>query len=110
MKKMSNLTQTVIHQIHEVAQKHIPKNGQVMLYGSRARGDAHKGSDWDLLVVLDLEEVTERDYKNYIYPFTVLGWDINQFIIPVVYTKDEWERNRLTPFRMNVEQDAIRIL
>lgn len=25
---------------------------QIWLFGSRARGDAHQGSDWDLLVVL----------------------------------------------------------
>ena len=110
MKRVSNLTKQVIHRIHEVAMQHLPQNGQVMLYGSRARGDAHEDSDWDLLVVLDTPEVNGQDYKKYVYPFTVLGWDLNEMIIPVVYTKDEWERNKLTPFRMNVEQDAIRIL
>lgn len=28
---------------------------RVALFGCRARGDAHEGSDWDILVVLDTE-------------------------------------------------------
>ena len=54
----------VIDNIKEVAKKVLPKGSALYLYGSRARGDYHEGSDWDLLlsrvqvvlVMLELEK------------------------------------------------------
>ena len=43
----------VIDSIKQVAEQVLPKGSTLYLYGSRARGDWHKGSDWDLLVLLD---------------------------------------------------------
>ena len=40
----------VIDNIKEVAKKVLPKGSALYLYGSRARGDYHEGSDWDLLL------------------------------------------------------------
>ena len=43
----------VLDRIREVARTYVPQGGRVLLYGSRARGDAHEDSDWDLLLILN---------------------------------------------------------
>ena len=46
----------VIESIREVAKKTLPPRSTLLLYGSRARGEEHQGSDWDLLILLDKAE------------------------------------------------------
>lgn len=97
----------VIDNIRKVAKTALPQGSSLLLYGSRARGDAHKGSDWDLLILLDKPELSESDYDNVSFPFTMLGWNIGELIIPQMYTKKEWESISFLPFYKNVEQDKI---
>jgi predicted nucleotidyltransferase len=35
----------------------LPPNATARLYGSQARGDAHRGSDWDILIVMDKDKL-----------------------------------------------------
>ena len=100
----------VIESIKNTATQTLPKGSELLLYGSRARGDAHKGSDWDLLILLDKDKVEENDYDNVAFPFTMLGWKIGEIIIPQIYTKNEWERMSFLPFHKNVEHDKIVLL
>ena len=96
----------VIDNIKDVAKKVLPKGSALYLYGCRARGDYHKGSDWDLLLLLDKTSLTFRDYDISL-PFRELGWSINEEINPQVYSKKEWQDNLFTPFYKNVERDKI---
>ena len=96
-----------IEDLTEIAKKIMPKGSNVWLYGSRARGDEHKGSDWDLLILLDKPEITDSDYDNVSFPFTMLGWNIGELISPQMYTKKEWEAISFLPFHKNVEHDKI---
>lgn len=60
----------VISHIRQVAEKVLPKGSTLYLYGSRARGDFHEDSDWDLLVLLNKEQRDKDDWDNYAWPFT----------------------------------------
>ena len=99
----------VIESIREVAQKALPPRSTLLLYGSRARGDEHEGSDWDLLILLDKKELFDSDYDNISFPFTLLGWNIGELISPQMYTKKEWEAISFLPFYKNVEHDKIEL-
>lgn len=96
----------VIDNIKRVAKSALPPDATLLLYGSQARGDAHEGSDWDLLIILNKPALTTSDY-GLAYPFRELGWDINEDISPQVYSSKEWEEFHYTPFYKNVEQDKI---
>ena len=80
-----------------------------MLFGSRARGDAKKDSDWDILIVLPKKSLEQKDYDDVSYPFVELGWKLNEQINPIMYTQDEWRANSITPFYDNVIRDGIRL-
>lgn len=99
----------VIDSIRKVAMSTLPPNSSLLLYGSRARGDFHDGSDWDLLILLDKPSLSFEDY-GVGYPFRELGWEINEEINPQVYSKKEWKDYQFTPFHKNVESDKILIL
>lgn len=94
----------VIEIIRQVGRATLPPNSSLLLYGSRARGDAHEGSDWDLLILLDKPKITLGDY-DVAYPFREAGWDMGEVINPQVYSKKEWSQYSFTPFYKNVEHD-----
>ncbi|MBQ9671727.1 MAG: nucleotidyltransferase domain-containing protein [Prevotella sp.] len=96
--------QQVIENIRQVGRNTLPPNSSLLLFGSQARGDAHRGSDWDLLILLDKPRISLDDY-DVSYPFRELGWDLGEEINPQVYSKKEWANYSFTPFYKNVEQD-----
>ena len=102
-----NLAPSTISILHDVATKVVPAGGKVWLYGSRARGDAHENSDWDLLILLPQDRITTHDEDAIGYPFVEAGWDIDADVSPQIYTFAEWEQRETTPFRLNVERDKI---
>ena len=59
--------------LREVANSVLPADAHVWLYGSRARGDAHEDSDWDLLILLAKEIVTTEDEDCIAFPFVFAG-------------------------------------
>ena len=99
--------ENTIRKIQQLSQQTMPKGTQVMLYGSQARGDAREDSDWDILIILDKPKVEQSDHDNIAFPFTMLGWELGEAIIPVIYTREEWANSSFMPFYKNVERDKI---
>ena len=101
------LKKIIINRLKNTASEAMPEGGHVFLYGSRARGDARDDSDWDVLVLLDKPKIEQSDYDGICYKLTDLGWEMGEMIIPVLYTKDEWEKSSYTPFYKNVQRERI---
>ncbi len=79
----------------------------VVLFGSTARGDRKRGSDIDLLVLVNK---LPHHQKDIVYQHLVeeeLQWNSN--LSPKVYDWKEYQKNKLlgTPFTMEVERDGI---
>lgn len=92
--------------IRESLAKNMPANGKAILFGSQARGTAREDSDWDILIILDKEELLPADHDSITYPLTMLGWDLEEEINPMMYSAKEWQKYR----SKNVEKEGIRLL
>ena len=56
----------IINRIKQTAANVLPKGSTLYLYGSRARGDYHEDSDWDLLLLLDKQKLEYEDFDRYL--------------------------------------------
>ena len=95
----------IINHIKQTAARILPKGSVLYLYGSRARGDFHEDSDWDLLLLLDKPKLEHDDFEKYSYPIMEQGFDMSQYFSVHSYTKDEWYNGPHSMFYFNVEQD-----
>lgn len=88
--------------LHSVA-----PDGKVILFGSRARGDAREDSDWDLLILLDKPQIEPSDFDKISYPLYELGWQEGEQFSPKLYTVKDWLKRSFTPFYKNIEKEGI---
>lgn len=95
--------------ISATAKEILPQGARVILYGSRARGDFHETSDWDILVLLDKEKLSVDEATDYTFPFQQLGWHLDTDINPLIYTLKEWGKRSFTPFYKNIAKEGILI-
>lgn len=97
----------VLNQIARMAKAVTPEGSVIMLFGSRARRDNRPDSDWDILILLDKDKISLQDIDEVAYPIRELGWDIEEDINPILFTKKEWDGNSATPFHHEVVRDGI---
>ena len=95
--------------IKRLGEEILPKNAQLMLFGSQARDEATPNSDWDLLILIDGERVSNEDFDRWVFPFISLGWSLGVEINPVVYTYSEWQKRSITPFYKNVMKERVEL-
>lgn len=75
----------------------------VVLFGSRARGDAEPDSDMDVLVIVD--DLTEKD-EDYISECAwKAGFESGVVVVPVVFSRLEWEKG---PERYSLLAEAVK--
>ncbi len=77
---------------------------RVILYGSKARGDAVEESDIDLLVA------TTNGYERVKKICYEIEYE-NCFVAPMVFSREDWEyyQNLKLPFYVNVRRDGIEL-
>ncbi len=87
----------------------IDDNAEVILFGSRARGDERIDSDWDMLVLTDYPVSLEKEklFRDKLYSLELeTGEPISIFL----FSKKNWEsRQKVTPFYKNVTSEGIRL-
>jgi predicted nucleotidyltransferase len=96
----------MIAEIKRVIKENAP-DAEIILFGSRARGDARPDSDWDILILVDKEKINPGDYDKIAFPLFDLGGELDTYISPKIYTKNDWVKRSFTPFYKNVEADGI---
>ena len=96
----------VIQRIKELGQQILPEGASLWLYGSRARGEARPDSDYDLLILLDKDEITSKDF-GYSHAFFWDGLKVGEEVNAHIYTKSDWNKWTCAPFNENVEEDKV---
>jgi len=99
----------ILRNITQLKAETLSPGDRLVLFGSQARGDANSESDWDLLMLLNKEHLTQKDFDVYAYPFVLLGLRHGEYFSVKQYTKEEWEMRKGTPFYKNVMQEGIEI-
>ena len=101
--------QFIINKIVALAQVNFP-DSEIILYGSKARNDDKKDSDWDLLVLLDSVSLTFSKEQNILDNFYELELESGEVFSPLIYTKSDWENRYLyTPLFQNIQNEGIKI-
>ena len=98
----------ILEDIRQLKRQLMP-NEKLILFGSQSRGDARPDSDWDLLLLLNKQEITLEDERLYAYPFTKLGWKYGTYFSVKLYSENDWEKRSFTPFYKNIIQEGINI-
>ncbi|HOZ45254.1 MAG TPA: nucleotidyltransferase domain-containing protein [Candidatus Hydrogenedentes bacterium] len=76
----------------------------VILFGSRARGDAAPDSDMDVLVVVD-EAILDESREIVLDCAWEAGFDAGIVVAPVVVSREAWENG---PLRASLLAQAVR--
>jgi predicted nucleotidyltransferase len=103
-KKTKDIAQVIRQYVNS-----IDPTAEVILYGSRARGDARTDSDWDILVLTDEQAdlMTERKFRDKLYD---LELETGESLSVFVYSKNDWHsKQRISPFYHNVIGEGIRL-
>jgi len=85
-------------------------DGEIILYGSRSRGDALSESDWDFLILVDGRIDDERvdRIRHRLYE---VEWDSGEVISSIIRSRKEWNSSsyRAIPFHQRVQREGIRL-
>ena len=92
------------------AVREVEPGAEIILYGSRSRGDAIVESDWDFLVLVDgplSDDRTDR-IRHRLYE---VEWESGEVISSIVRNREEWHSSiyQAMPFHQRVQQEGIRL-
>jgi uncharacterized protein len=106
MKKIqTKLFYKITSKVKQTVQAFDPK-AELILFGSRARADYKKDSDWDFLILTekDVKEPIKTVFRRSIFDKEIeKGHCISSFI----ENKRDWEKQSFTDFYLNVKEGGI---
>ncbi len=101
---MDNITKIFTDNIKNKLKSHI-KN--IYLYGSRARGDFNKGSDYDFLIIVDKKDKYMEDFITD-ESVAILN-DYEELISFIIFDQEEWDFKQYIPLGKNILREGIAV-
>jgi uncharacterized protein len=99
----------IIRKILELSEEKYP-DAEIYLYGSQARGDAKTFSDWDLLILMNSENIPFSLETEIMDEFYNIELETGQIMSPIIYPKKEWNtKYKITPLFENISKEGIRL-
>ncbi len=103
---LSKEEKEILNNLKILLSKSIPLNS-LILFGSRARGDADKDSDMDIAVILN--DYSIKQYQDQIDDNSwEAGFDYGIVVSPITFTYDKWIK-KLEPIIENIEREGIEV-
>jgi predicted nucleotidyltransferase len=90
------------------AVREIEVEAEILLYGSRARGDSIDQSDWDFLILLD-GKVDDKRTDRIRHRLYEVEWETGEVISSIIRNKKEWNSRpyRSMPIHIVIEREGI---
>jgi len=105
---MSVLEKEILIKVKQVV-KELEPLAEIVLYGSRARGDVHEESDWDLLILIP-KNVDFKEEQRFRHKLFDLELEYGQAISTLVKSKKDWVGDfRFTSLFQNIQKEGIRL-
>lgn len=83
---------------------------EVYLFGSQARGNSRKYSDWDILVLLDLTKIPLEYETKMMDDFYNIELETGEIITPIIYSKQDWnDNNNFSQLYKTIQEEGLRI-
>ena len=103
--------QTWLDEYRRVLSEQYPRTvARMVIYGSKARGDAHPESDIDVLIIVKNEVgFLKRSLRHIGYELAATSCAVPSIL---AYTQDEWQEKKEKgyPFQHTVERDGVSVL
>ena len=88
----------------------LDNTAEVILYGSRARGDNKRDSDWDVMILLNRKNVDKKIEQTFRHHLLDIELEIGVPISVFVYSKSDWEgKYSITPLFKSINKEGILI-
>ncbi len=86
----------------------IDPNAVLILFGSRARGNADKYSDWDFLILTGkrVNQILKNKINDALFDVEL---ETDQVLSALIQNQKLWENYSSIPFYKNINKDGIRI-
>lgn len=80
---------------------------QILLFGSRARGDAREGSDYDMLVIVDRRT---PEIRSIILDIERRLMDHHGVLVATALrSEEEWQRTQRFPLARNIAREGVSV-
>lgn len=90
--------------------KGVDPTAEVILFGSHAIGKASRGSDWDILILIDNQLVNRSIESIYRDEMFLLELELAEPISTFVYSKTDWETKfTFTPLYNSIKREGVKI-
>lgn len=100
-------TDSLLSNIKTLVQSDYP-SAEIILFGSRSRGEENAHSDWDILVIVekDISEKEKIAINNKIFDVEITSGEV---INAIIHTRREWSSPLLQamPFYTNVMNEGV---
>ena len=107
-KSANSLTQNVVSTFSSRLKDTLGENlQQIILFGSRARGDNSKYSDFDFVVVLDQKDTTTIDTIRSIEVEMMDTFDV--LVSALAFSTGDWQKRQTLPLGLNIQREGIAV-
>jgi predicted nucleotidyltransferase len=86
----------------------IDPKAKIILFGSRARGDNNKQSDWDFLILTSsqVDDGKKKEIRNKLIDTEL---EAEEVISTLIFSQTRWQDYVVTPLYQNVIRDGIEL-